>query len=254
LKISRRRLIALAGITLLAYTLPGLRSGREVVVTKIPVGLGRRVLFLSDVHLHRRGERDYVVKAVEDVRGDIVVLGGDLWDSKTKNFDVVAEFVEALRRLAGAVILVPGNHEYWADKDGVVSLDDAIKRLEYRGVIVLRDEAIEARGLRIGGFDWHDNPRDYGAAAKRVGAIELAVSHSPDVFPHLTSSQRFLAAGHTHGGQVCLPGGYGVVTNSVYGYKWGFYREKDKEMYVSRGLGEKYPPRIYCAREVVVME
>lgn len=83
-------------------------------------------------------------------------------------------------------------------------MDDAIRELEYHGVIVLRDEAVEVKGLRVGGLDWHDNPREYSVAAKLVGAVELAESYSPDAFPHLTSGQRFLAAGHTHGGQVCL--------------------------------------------------
>lgn len=254
MKISRRRLVMLAGVALLSYALPGLYASRGIVVTRVPIGLRRRVLFLADVHLHRRGERDYVLKAVGEVGGDIVVLGGDLWDSRTKNFSVIGEFVESLKRLIGSVIFVAGNHEHWADRDGVISLDSAIRELEQRGVIVLRDEAVEVKGLAVGGFDWRDNPRRYSVSAKRVGAVDLAVSHSPDVFPHLISGQYFLVAGHTHGGQVCLPGDYSIITNSVYGYKWGFYREKSREMYVSRGLGEKTPPRLYCSRELVLLE
>ena len=250
MRITRRRFFLAMIASALGFTATGALNSVSLTVTRLDLGLGKRVLFLPDIHVHRSGERDYVVRVAEKLGPDIVIIGGDLWDERTRGMSVVRMLVEGLRRNARVVIAVLGNHEYWSASK--FPLREAIAGLEDLGVMVLRDEVADAAGLGVAGLDWRDNPRDYEEALQGLDA-DVFVSHSPDAFPYLGRRGALLLAGHTHGGQVCLPGSISVATNSVYGYRWGLYRLGGNVMYVSRGLGEMYPPRLYCSREAVLV-
>ncbi len=251
MRVSRRRFLLAIAASALGFTAVGAVNGVSLTMTRLDFGLGRRVLFLPDIHVHRSGERDYVVRVAEKLGPDIVIIGGDLWDERTHNMSVVRMLVEGLRRNARVVIAILGNHEYWSTSK--FPLREAIAGLENLGVMVLRDEVVDGAGLRVAGLDWRDNPRDYEEALQGLGGADVFVSHSPDAFPYLGRRGALLLAGHTHGGQVCLPGSISIATNSVYGYRWGLYRLRGNVMYVSRGLGEMYPPRLYCSREAVLV-
>lgn len=254
-KVSRRRFILLVATTSLAYLLPGFRTGYSgVELSRLSIGLGARLLFLPDIHIHRAGSREYVVELVEEVEPDIVVIGGDLWDSATASIDVPLELLKNIKRKVKHLVMILGNHEHWSHQDRVIDLGDALVEIENQGVVVVRDDKVQLGTLLVAGLDWRENPQHYSSSLRLIGEVDLVVSHSPDAFPHLTSRQRILLAGHTHGGQICLPGKTSIVTNSYYGYKWGLYRENSRVMYVARGLGEKTPPRIYCSREALLVE
>ena len=191
-----------------------------------------------------------MARIAEKLGPDVVIIGGDLWDERTRGMSVVRGLVEGFRRNARVVIAILGNHEYWSASR--FPLREAIAGLEDLGVLVLRNEVVDAAGLRVAGLDCRDNPRGYGDALQGLGGVDVFVSHSPDAFPYLGKHGALMLAGHTHGGQVCLPRSISIATNSVYGYRWGLYRLGGNAMYVSRGLGEMYPPRLYCSREAVL--
>jgi hypothetical protein len=241
---------AAAGLYLVAGSLYGY-EGVEVV--SLDFGLGKRALFLPDVHLHRRGERGYVIDLARRLSPDILILGGDLWDPRTRDFVVVEDFLEELGAYARYRVAVLGNHEYNADASGRIPLREAIDSVEELGYIVLRDDKVSLDGLVVAGVDWRSDPQLYGRAAREVGEADLLVSHSPDVFPHITARQSLVIAGHTHGGQVCIPGARPIITNSIYGYSWGLYKRGGSAMYVARGLGEMIPPRLFCRRQAVLL-
>lgn len=250
--ISRRifikSIIAAAGLYMLAGSLDGYN---DVEVTSLDLGLGKRVLFLPDIHIHQAEERDYVVDLVKQLNPDILILGGDTWDPRTSSLSVVESFLEKLGAHARYSIIVLGNHEYNADASGRIPLREALAIAEDMGYIVLRDDKTTLEGLTVAGVDWRSDPQYYAVVVRAVGEADILVAHSPDVFPHVTSKQGLVLAGHTHGGQVCLPGSKSIITNSKYGYSWGLYTNGSKAMYVSRGLGEMIPPRLFCRRQAV---
>ena len=255
LRLSRRNFLFALAIATIVYSIPGGIIGyRRLELTRFKLGLGTKLLYLPDIHIHEVGERDYVVELVEDIDPDITALGGDLWDSRLETLEAPLKLVDTLKKKTKHLVLVLGNHEHWAHQDRVVDLREALRELEDRGVVVLVDDRIHLGGLVLGGIDWRENPKYYRDVVAEIGGTDILLSHSPDVFPYLARRQSVLLAGHTYGGQICLPGSIALITNSYYGYKWGLYRDGDKTMYVARGLGEKTPPRIYCSREALLVE
>ncbi|KUO83136.1 MAG: hypothetical protein AT707_01160 [Pyrobaculum sp. JCHS_4] len=73
-------------------------------VAELRLGLGKRVVFISDLHLHG-------VRRLDLPPYDLLLIGGDTYDGETPSLDVV---VETLRRLPGPKVAVLGNHEHWS--------------------------------------------------------------------------------------------------------------------------------------------
>lgn len=205
------------------------------VVTLLDLGLGRRVLHLTDLHLHGPASLDLP-------EYDLLLIGGDTYDRLTPGVEVVEDVLGGLR---GPKVAVLGNHEYW--DQGRIPLREGLRALEEAGVHVLRDDWVQIGGLRIYGLDWREDPRDYPP----VKDADVVLVHSPDAFQ--SAVEGLYLAGHTHGGQLCLPGGFPVVTNSFFGYTRGLYKRVAATMYVSGGAGELLP-RVFCDREVVLVK
>ena len=234
MRVSRRKfLVLLAAGSLLASLTAGVTSV-GVETSTVNMGVGRKVVFIADLHLHG-------ARRLELPEYDLLLVGGDTYDEFTPSLDAV---VETLGGLRGPKVAVLGNHEHWSSKK--FSLREGIKALEGAGVHVLVDDWTHAAGLKIYGLDWREDPRDYPAAPD----ADIVLVHSPDAF-HAARAGIYLA-GHTHGGQLCLPRNVPLRTNSHFGYTWGLYRRGSAVMYVTRGLGE-IAPRVFCDREVVVV-
>jgi len=229
--VNRRTFLLLLGATAAA----GLATpSAGVDVTKIELGLGRKALFISDLHLHG-------AKALDLPSYDLLLIGGDTYDEWTPGLEVVWE---TLAQLPGPKIAVLGNHEHWSQRK--FPLRQGVKTLEDAGIYVLVDDWVQIGGLRIYGLDWREDPRSYPT----VNDADVVLVHSPDAFQ--AARRGLYLAGHTHGGQFCLPPNVAIYTNSHFGYTWGLYRRENAVMYVTRGLGEMLP-RLFCRREAVVI-
>lgn len=150
-------------------------------VAELRLGLGKRVVFISDLHLHD-------VRRLDLPPYDLLLIGGDTYDEKTPSLDVA---VETLRRLPGPKVAVLGNHEHWSRRK--FPLRQGVKALEDAGVHVLADDWVQLGGLRIHGLDWRENPRSYPAATD----ADVVLVHSPDAFQ--AARRGVYLAGHTHG-------------------------------------------------------
>jgi len=216
------------------------------------LGVGARLLLITDPHIHARPRSDLVALA-EEVRPDVTIIAGDLWDQWTLRFQAVLETVEGLRRASRWLVAVPGNHEWSAYKARLIDYRAAVAELESLGVLYLRDDRVSLSGLIVAGVEWRWKPEAYEEPLKSLGEADVLAAHTPDVFPYTPTRIPLVLAGHTHGGQICLPGARSVATNSRYGYSWGLYVEGGKAMLVSRGAGEMTPPRVFCRRQVHVL-
>ena len=252
-----KRRAFLAAAVVGAIAAPGAVKGYSVEVTVVEAALRQRIVFLSDLHVHLREPRG-LVELVSGLNPSLILLGGDIWDELSPDPPWAAlRLVEELSSLA-PLAAVLGNHEHWAARSGHgPPLREAVRLLEERGAHVLRDEAIRLGGIDICGIDWRDDVAAYAAPLARLHrkGCSVVLAHSPDVFHYSDPGyDAFYLAGHTHGGQVCLPGAVTLKTNSVHGYKWGLYRRGSARLYVSRGLGEMLPPRLFCPRQLVVIK
>ena len=111
----------------------------------------------------------------------------------------------------------------------------------------------------VGISDFWEGPHDIEKALSRTTAQDhlLAFTHNPDVFPALPTRIALTIAGHTHGGQVYLPGLGRPIVPSQYGerYAIGHIVENGKHLYVSSGVGTSIiPVRFLVPPEVTILE
>ncbi|HEX8408122.1 MAG TPA: metallophosphoesterase [Thermoanaerobaculia bacterium] len=229
----------------------------EVFVDNLPRSFdGYRIAFLTDTHVasfHRRAFfREAVAQAMK-FDPDLVLLGGD-FVSFERHIPLMAELLLTDLSARDGVYAVLGNHDYWANADGVVAAMTA------RGVRFIINRSIAIRRgddhIVLAGIDelYRGKP-DIDAAFARVDAKTpcIGLSHHPDIIGELDDRRiDLLLCGHTHGGQIRFPFFGSVVVPSKHEarYASGFHRAGSVLMYVSRGIGAIPPLRILCRPEV----
>ncbi|MFN2323353.1 MAG: metallophosphoesterase [Trueperaceae bacterium] len=219
-----------------------------------------RIAWLTDLH-HGEFVRTASVRAWVDAAlreaPDLVLLGGDLVD-QTPGADPDAELFAELARLHAplGVLAVAGNHDHGRFR----GLGPYVARLQGAGIDVLVNRGVVVRpDLYVTGLDDYRNGRpDLGATLRDrpVAGATLLVSHNPDVLPEVPTDVGLTLSGHTHGGQVVLPGVGALQTSSRYGDRFlAGWVEGPARGYVSRGLGvTSLPLRINCPAELTVLD
>ncbi len=175
---------------------------------------GFRLLQLSDLHLDiHPGLAPAIGRAVANCPHDAMVITGDY--RKTTNTDhepSMALMPHILQASAAPCYGVLGNHDFIQKVD----------RLEHYGMHMLMNEstALERSGQKLwlaGVDDPHFyQTHDFAAARRGIPANGCAVllCHSPE--PHAQAASygfALMLSGHTHGGQICLPGGRHLVSS-----------------------------------------
>jgi predicted MPP superfamily phosphohydrolase len=227
---------------------------------------GLRVALVADLHAggpHAR-ERDVerVVARVNAARPDLVALLGDYVDPTVLGArrippEEVAARLGALHAPLG-VAAVLGNHDWYHEGPAVP------RALRRAGLTVLEDDAVPAErdreaGLWVAGAaDLRFRRPDLDAALEKVppAAPVILLAHDPDLFPHVPERVALTVAGHTHGGQLDVPGLRRLGIPSRYGtrYAGGHVVEGRRHLYVSRGIGESgLPARLRTPPEIVVL-
>ena len=234
----------------------------ELSLPRWPAALdGLRVGVLSDLHAGMpHAGLDAVERVAETLaaeRPDVVCLLGDFIDRRS----VFARPVDAealmarlapLRAAPRGVFSVLGNHDWYA---GARRIADA---LAGEGTRVLEDSAAPAgEGLWVAGVgDYRTRGArvDRALAAVPDDAAVLLLSHDPDAFPFVPERVALTLAGHTHGGQVGIPGLRRPFVPSHYGerYLHGHIVEGERHLDVTSGIGTSgLPVRFLRPPEVV---
>jgi len=244
---------------------------RQLVVSEATVSLpglgaglrGTTVLLVTDIHVGPFLEPRTLESTFEkllSLRPDLILLGGDLTTSGVDEFDAFASAFRLLRAPLG-VFAVSGNHEHYTRSPEALrrrAEEHGIRFLQNLSVVLERDGA----KLLLAGIDdlWEGRP-DLDAAlrdARSFSGLEppppvVLLSHNPDVFFEAARrGAHLILAGHTHGGQIRIPGWPPVMRQSCYGLHAGRYATDGAELIVSRGLGaDGLPLRIACPPEAV---
>jgi predicted MPP superfamily phosphohydrolase len=220
---------------------------------------GFRILFVSDLHIDNMDELTAkLLEIIDSAEYDICVLGGDYtflygWIEKVdhSNLKAIAEKLVGKSRVVGVL----GNHDMYS----------VAEILEEIGVEMLVNDniAVEKEGAKIhiaGIDDCHYYGTDdlvlAGEGIEGPG-FKVLVSHSPEQLEQAQSlGYDLYLAGHTHGGQVCLPGGTQIVKGASLPRKYlkGKWHYGKMSGYTSKGVGTSGTPvRFFCKPEVTVV-
>lgn len=279
--VTRRQ--ALAGMGALGFVLATGSAGASLVepsrleVTRRRIPMLRapeaplRVVHMSDLHVADEASLALVGEAVALALRhdpDAVMLTGDYINTR---WDAWVAYAAALRPLAERcpAFAVFGNHDggAWASRHGRGYRDNRAvgAMLEQAGIRVLhnasarlslRDRRVHAVGvgdLWSAEFDpaaaWKDVPA-------RAGETVLVLSHNPDTVRALEPLPwNLVLSGHTHGGQIVLPGGYApVVPVKDRRFVAGLVPFAGRWVHVNRGVGTLFGVRINCRPEVSVLD
>lgn len=226
---------------------------------------GLRLVLLADLHAGApqidAGRVRRIVARVNALRPDLVVVLGDVVDHTVRGGhapapELVAEALGGLRARHGALAVL-GNHDWLFDGERVR------RALQGAGLAVLEDEArplpVDGVALWIAGLaDLQEREPDIDAVLAEVppGAPVLLLSHNPDVFPQVPARVALTVSGHTHGGQVDLPGLRGRAIPSRFGdrYSRGHVVEGGRHLFVTSGVGtSRLPIRLGRPPEAVLL-
>jgi len=237
-----------------------IRMQRNLLVMRdLPeVFAGLRILHLSDLHtdLDRRITRA-IAERVQGVEYDLCVLTGDYRAKTYGPFDEALSGLASIRtQLQGPVYAVLGNHDSIRLVPGIESM----------GIRVLLNEtdSIERDGQRLylAGIDdahyYQVHNIDKVAAEIPDDGVALLLSHTPEIYRHAAyAGFAAMLCGHTHGGQICLPGGI-AITWDANCPRWlaaGSWRHGRMSGYTSVGSGSSVvPARLNCLPEITLHE
>lgn len=256
----------------------------DVEMPGLPAALdGLRLAHITDLHVGwfvTPADVSRMAALVAGLNPDLIVLTGDLvfHHESQKMLERALEPIAAINARYGAYATL-GNHDYW---DGVRTVERA---LSATGIRLLRNQAVEAApALWVAGVeDLLAGDVDTRAALSAVpdGAPAILLSHNPNILPQVANRPLLVLAGHSHGGQVILPGqsfeddrgpnlyarlmtafetvgflrrGGNRAGLGTWRYVNGWYSEGQARMYVGRGLGMVRPPvRINCPAELTLI-
>ncbi|MDB5319416.1 MAG: putative metallophosphoesterase [Phycisphaerales bacterium] len=283
--LSRRRLmlgggraVAAAGMGVGAWSFFGEArwfeiTRRQIAIKGLSPGLnGLRIVQLSDIHHGPWMSLAWVrqiIEATNALAPDIIALTGDYIYNGTDYVRPMALELAKLRPRVG-VVGVMGNHDWWGGgeltkwafaKERLPLIDNA--RMFVTPQRRLAKEAKDGLCLAGVGDLWEDKcVYDKALGDVPGGMPRILLSHNPDVAEEpqfLQSGLRvdLMLSGHTHGGQICLPGVGAPVTNSAYGQKYakGLVAGPVCPVFISRGLGMTVMPvRVGVRPEIAVIE
>lgn len=228
------------------------RTSFHVKETDLPVpGLhpdlaGLRIVQISDLHVSPYlSVRDCarVVDMANELRADLAVITGDIISSIGDPLEDSIRELARLRATAG-ILGCHGNHEIYARCQ-----NRATKLGQEKGIEFLRGQSRQLHFgngvLNVTGVDFQrSSTREHYLAGMEgqtvVGATNLLLSHSPDVFPTaVRKGFQTMLAGHTHGGQVTIE-----ILNQTLNmarvitpFVAGLYRIEGRSCYVTAGIG-----------------
>lgn len=217
---------------------------------------GFTILHISDPHVDmNEGAMRRLIEIIPHVEYDICVLTGDFRGETYGPFDAAIEGLARVRpHLQGPVYGVLGNHDTIRmvpelEEMGIRMLLNESDRLIRGGQLIYLVGIDDAHYYRV------DNIEKAGSDVPQDG-ISILLSHTPEIYRQAAHAGfNVLLCGHTHGGQICLPGSIPLTLDSVLPRHMGAGPWKYHSMigYTSSGVGSSIVAvRFNCPPEITL--
>ncbi len=257
-----------------------------VAIANLPQQLqGTKLVQLSDLHYDglRLSEKmlHQAISIANQAEPDLIVLTGDYVTDDPSPIHPLVLRLKHLQSRAG-VYAVLGNHDiYYRNSQAEIT-----KALTGVGISVLWNQIAYPLGQKlpiVGLADYWSKEFEIKSVMSQLDADtpRIVLSHNPDTAELLKKWRVDLQlSGHTHGGQIMLPGIGPAVTlyksfrrklsksarrrmpfmqkdcaKVVRHWEWaqGFHQVGTNQLYVNRGLGTYFPGRLFCPPEVTII-
>lgn len=227
----------------------------ELPVSGLPHALdGLRIGVVTDLHLSTTVPAVDVTRAVDRIqaaRPDLLVLGGDYVSyADTRYMEPVAELLARTSAPHG-VFAILGNHDDQRYMPAALERQHIEVLRDARTVVRIRGETLHLAGLEF----WTRKPADVARVLRGVdGGPVLLLAHDPRrIVEGAALDVGAVISGHTHGGQIVLPG-IGALAARKFPIAGGLLTRQNTTLFVSRGVGTVVLPiRVNCPPEIAVL-
>lgn len=229
---------------------------------------GTKIVQISDIHYGRtikKQELQNMVDKVNQLKPDIIVLTGDLIDKDTMLTDKMATVISDILKQLNATIgkyAITGNHDYKFDKWATIISDSGFMNLNDRYDIIHNNST---KPIFLGGLSTNTYQKektleekikvmnDYFATRTEENQnsfpdYKILIMHEPDYVEEVNpENYDLILAGHSHDGQVKLPGiGAVILPNGAKKYHKNYYNLNGTDFYISSGIGtSRYNFRLF---------
>ena len=229
---------------------------------------GTKIVQISDIHYGRtikKQELQNMVDKVNQLKPDIIVLTGDLIDKDTMLTDKMAAVISDILKQLNATIgkyAITGNHDYKFDKWATIISDSGFMNLNDRYDIIYNNST---KPIFLGGLSTNTYQKektleekikvmnDYFATRTEENQnsfpdYKILIMHEPDYVEEVNpENYDLILAGHSHDGQVKLPGiGAVILPNGAKKYHKNYYNLNGTDFYISSGIGtSRYNFRLF---------
>ena len=219
-----------------------------------PAWDGLTILHLSDLHFTGNPEREFferVLQRAVAARPDLIAFTGDLLDRQELREWLQVTLGQLHAPLGCHYVL--GNHDWFLG--GSDETRQALSKLGWKDattgcVIEHLGQSLTIRGTET---PWMGELPKFQDTVPNSAEFRLLLSHSPDAIGWARNAHvDLMLAGHTHGGQIRVPGLGPIYSPSLHGgrYASGLFWEQPTVLHVSRGLSGETPLRLNCRPEV----
>lgn len=253
-------------IILASVTLYGLFIGAKVFKakeygirnTKITESYnGFKIAHISDIHYKTsisKHELEKIVKDINKLKPDIIVLTGDLVDMPNVTVEEYKELIEVLSKLEAKInkYAIEGNHDYrykkWItliEDSGFINLNDTydlIYSSSYEPIFIagISSNINTIKNIK----DKSESIFNFLNSDENNSIFNILLIHEPDYIEQIDYKKfNLILAGHSHNGQIRLPfiGAIKKVEGAKKYYK-EYYSLGNTDLYISSGIGTTFIP------------
>jgi uncharacterized protein len=229
-------------------------TAETLEVSGLPPALsGLRIGFITDLHRSDTVTHDLIDSAVRLLMAqspDLIILGGDYVTWGDRRF--VEPAAEALAPLSAphGVFAVLGNHDNDHDMPPALTAKGFVVLRDARTRLTIQGETLDVAGVRY----WTRKPSEVAYVLRGAAPNVILLAHTPmRLIEAAALAVPLVLSGHTHGGQIVLPG-IGAIAAREFPVIAGTGRRENTRIFVSRGVGTVYVPvRLNCPPEVAVL-
>jgi uncharacterized protein len=223
-------------------------------VSGLPEALsGLRIGLVTDLHRSDTVSHEMIDRAVRLLMGeapDLIILGGDYVTWGNRRF--VGPAADALAPLTAShgVFAILGNHDDDHDMPAALAAKRFVVLRDARTRLTINGETLDLAGIRF----WTRRPSEIAYVLRGASPNVILLAHTPmRLIEAAALAVPLVLSGHTHGGQIVLPG-IGAVAAREFPVIAGSDRRESTTIFVSRGVGTVYVPvRLNCPPEVALL-